>query len=140
MKRNVAFILAFVILLTSAPALGVTAELVLSWKASSAPDIKGYRLYYSATGQFSFVGRDASLIPKNAPRSFVQSIPAPITCTSAYITAPAGTEIYFVLTSFDKEGNESRCSHVLLFIVPPRLSGTGRVQQQLDYIIKSLKD
>lgn len=140
MKRKILILLAIVNLLLADIAFGATAELVLNWQASQAPDIKGYRLYYSATGQFTFVGRDQSFAPANAPRCFVKSIPAPITCTSAYITAPAGTEIYFILTAFDHDGNESRCSHVLQFIMPPRFKGSGRVRQQLDYIIKSLKD
>ena len=101
-------LLVLLMVLFSTVAFAATERINFGWDANTETDLAGYRLYMSSTaGQYTFVGKNASLTPATPPASYVKSIAKPAVAMSADITGAEGQTIFFVLTAFDTAGNES---------------------------------
>ncbi len=125
MKRfSSALVLVLVLLAISTVTNAATDKLTFQWDPNTESDLKGYRLYRSATpGTYTYVGKNSSLTPANPPASYVISVAKPDVTADVDISAPDGSTVYFVLTAFDASGNESgpsnQVSHVMSDSTPP---------------------
>lgn len=102
-----------------------TEKVKFAWDANTETDLKGYRLYQSATpGSYIWVGKNPDVQPASPPPSFVKSILAPATTTEIDLTAADKSTTYFVLTAFDQDGNESGPSNEVFFVMPDQTAPT----------------
>jgi hypothetical protein len=105
--KKLSIVLGLLILSASLVFAG-TERITLGWDANTDTDLAGYRLYTSSTaGQYTFVGKNASLTPTNPPASYVRSVAKPAVTMTTDMIGTDGQVIYFVLTAFDSAGNES---------------------------------
>jgi len=138
MKRNQLFLCVIILLLVSflAPiaAFGTAMHFDLNWPKSPAPDLMGYRVYCSVkSGQYVFVGKTNSFSPKG-PSSLIKTVSYRATSTSFQFDVPENTRVFFVITAFDKAGNESKPSNERSFFV------LTRDPQPKTLIFKTIKD
>lgn len=116
MRRGLLYGLLTFLLLSTA-AFAATERINFGWDANTEADLAGYRLYMSSTsGQYTYVGKNASLTPTNPPASYVKSVAKPAVAMSADVTGQDGQRIYFVLTAFDTAGNESGASNEVTYV------------------------
>jgi hypothetical protein len=105
------------LLLFASTAYAVTERINFGWDANTETDLAGYRLYTSGTsGQYTYVGRNASLTPTNPPASYLKSVARPAVATSVDMVGVEGQRVFFVLTAFDTAGNESGPSNEVSYV------------------------
>lgn len=110
MKRYFISFLVLVFILFFAPARAEMTNLIFQWDANTESDLAGYRLYSSNISGSYNIGDPNSYIDITDPNAS--------TYTLGYI--PYGDINYFVLTAYDKGGNESDISNEVSYDLSPR--------------------
>jgi hypothetical protein len=102
MKKLIAIL---AILFCASAAQALTVKLVFEWDANDEPDLAGYRLYTSTTsGQYT---RGQYLLSTDQ-----------VTTCEDIIDIEPGEVVYYVLTAFDLDGDESGFSNEVNFFLP----------------------
>ena len=86
-----------------APALPLTAA--LTWSASVASDVAGYRVYYGTSSRSYTQVKGAGLVAGNVTSMTVSGL-------------QSGKTYYFAVTAFDAAGNESNYSSEVFKVIP----------------------
>lgn len=109
MKKLIAIIAFF--FLTVLPAYAITVNLTFEWDANTETDLAGYRLYMSSTsGQYI---------------SHIKQVGKVTTTTLENVDIDPGEIIYFVLTAFDLDNNESGYSNEVNFFLDDTSPGVA---------------
>ena len=102
MKKLIAIL---AILFCASAAQALTVRLVFEWDANDEPDLAGYHLYTSTTsGQYT---RGQYLLSTGV-----------VTTCEDIIDIEPGEVVYYVLTAFDIDGDESGFSNEVNFFLP----------------------
>jgi hypothetical protein len=108
MKKLIAIIAFF--FLTAIPAAAITVNLTFEWDPNQEADLAGYRLYMSSTsGQYV---------------SHIQQV-GKVTTTVEQVDIDPGEILYFVLTAFDLDNNESGYSNEVSFFLDDTSPGVA---------------
>jgi endoglucanase len=112
MKR---MLLVIAMCLIASTVSAATVELTFGWNKNVEADLAGYRVYMSSTA--------GSYVKGTTSPNFLVGVP--VTLPSVHpnevikqITGTDNQKIYFVLTAFDKAGNESAYSNEISYTFP----------------------
>ncbi len=109
--RHLLYRLSFVLILT--PSLAGAAQVSLAWKASTSPDVAGYKMHYG-----------------NYSGSYQYTVNVGKSTSSTISGLVIGETYYFAVTAFDTKGGESDYSNEVTYNVP---DGKPKPDQDLLY-------
>jgi chitinase len=116
-------LIVLVILILLLPCVAGASTITLQWDPETAPDLAGYKVYYSTTNTIPFDGTGATQGP--SPVDVGLGTIAGQDYSGATITGlDAGQAYYFAVTAYNSAGVESPYSNIVMVpeLIPPTVT------------------